>query len=118
MSETIHGTIQDSKSIWIVSVNSDLTEGRGHNVIKANCELEATARRIAKGADVQGSNGRVDPGFAYKIRNCWYVRGTPTTPSRNDIKQEGQLKALHEARQKARDAGLTDDEIRLLGMKL
>jgi hypothetical protein len=44
---------------WVVWVNEDLTEGRGAQKVLAVCEKEATARRLARGADTQGADGRV-----------------------------------------------------------
>ena len=49
----------DKLTGWGVYVNSDLTEGRGFERIKHLCEEEATARRLARGANVQGSDGVV-----------------------------------------------------------
>ncbi len=56
--------------VWVVWVNTDLTEGRGFQVPKAICCAEATARRLARGANVQGSDGVVsrEPAFTVNGR--------------------------------------------------
>lgn len=53
------GKMSDGCVGWGVFVNSDLTEGRGFDVLLGLCRLEATALRIAKRANVQGSDGVV-----------------------------------------------------------
>lgn len=43
----------ETKEVWVVTTNTDLTEGRGKEVGLAFCEQYATARRIGKGKYVQ-----------------------------------------------------------------
>lgn len=78
--------IQDEKTVWYVGINSDLTEGRGTEVIIGVTEMPETARRIARGRNVMGSDGNVFPGQAYKINGCWHVRGDIIQPSAHDLK--------------------------------
>ena len=77
--------IQDEKTVWYVGINSDLTEGRGTEVIIGVTELPETARRIAHKRNVMGSDGNVFPGQAYKINGRWYVRGDITQPSAEEM---------------------------------
>lgn len=78
--------IQDKKTVWYVGINSDLTEGKGREVIIGVTELPETARRIAHKRNVMGSDGNVFPGQAYKINGCWHVRGDIIQPSAHDLK--------------------------------
>lgn len=77
--------IQDEKTVWYVGINSDLTEGRGREVIIGVTEMPETARRIAHKRNVMGSDGNVFPGQAYNINGRWYVRGDITQPSAHDM---------------------------------
>lgn len=41
--------IKETKDVWLTTVNSDLTEGRGYPVITHVCESPTTAARLGKG---------------------------------------------------------------------
>jgi len=117
---------------WVVWVNSDGTEGKGTQIPRAVCQLEATALRIARGADVQGSDGEIlqVPVFKVHLDNMilkdWqrtltygpvsYARSTP-----DDLKAQAELGAEREARQRYRDVlsraqelGLSEADIEIL----
>ena len=53
--------ITNRKTAWVAYTNTDCTEGRGYDIPIAACELEVTARRLARGRHVQGSDGPVRP---------------------------------------------------------
>lgn len=53
--------ITNRKTVWVAYTNTDCTEGRGYDIPIAACELEVTARRLARGRHVQGSDGPVRP---------------------------------------------------------
>lgn len=84
------------KTLYASMVNTDLTEGRGHNYIMAISESKATAERLGKGRNVQGSNARVEKITAYYIPKSnkvsygtWYVpQGFIHSPTKEDLEEE------------------------------
>jgi len=83
----------------------------------AVCELEATAIRLARGQYVQGSDGPVRPAELVQIDGTWYaplsaVQIIKPTP------QDQRAQAAHDARKaaldKAKQAGLTADDLAAL----
>lgn len=80
-------SISNKKTVWVAYTNTDCTEGRGYDIPIAVCELEVTARRLARGRHVQGSDGPVRP-----------------------------VDAKREALEKARAAGLTEGDLSALGI--
>ena len=104
-------------TIWTVSTNSDLTEGRGNQYVKHYCRTEATAMRLAKRGYVQGSDCPVDKVTLIEVEGGYIM---PTSfirimePSQEDLKLEGHLVKVRSAHEKAKSAGLTDEEITLL----
>lgn len=110
-------TQPETKAIFIVYTNTDLTEGRGHQVPIAYAAGEATARRLAKGKGVQGSDAQVEEFEAIKHRNQWCAPFTLQQPTKADEKQEQLLAERRDALARARAAGLSDDDLRALGVK-
>lgn len=118
----INVELQDEKDIYGVVVNRDRTEGRGANYTAYLCAKESTAIRLAKGADVQGSNGSVVKCQAIKVNGIWFYQNADIQqPTESDnhmeeelIRQRIQQKAKEAAIKKARELGLTDHEIELL----
>jgi hypothetical protein len=119
---------EDVKEAFVVSINSDLTEGKGYRVVEAICEIETTAIRLAKGADVQGTDGSVEKILLYHPekenihwRTWWYG---PINLVRPNLADKEMQKSIHEARAKtsaarravakARELGLTDAEIQAI----
>ncbi len=111
---------EETKKSWVVLVNSDLTEGRGRLVVNAVCEIKATAIRLAKKADVQGSDGRVleVPTFMKEIKgyhgHLTYGPVSITMPTKEDRRYQERIKIRVEAREKALAAGLSLDDIEAL----
>lgn len=102
------------KQAWMVMVNSDLTEGRGYAVVKAVCEDEVTARRLASGADVQGTNGRVSEVTVRWEDGQWWGPVTLVPPTREDRIRHEVLDVARAALAKATELGLTAEDIRAL----
>lgn len=100
---------------WAVFVNSDLTEGRGFERVKVICKLEATARRLARGANVQGSDGIVTPVELHRRDGMLYGPIDIEMPTKADEAAQARLDAARNARAKAKELGLSDEEIALLG---
>jgi hypothetical protein len=105
------GDGEDHLAGWGVFVNSDLTEGRGFERIKALCKIEATALRLAKRANVQGSDGVVR-----KIRLSWHdgkFHGPVelTMPTSADEATQKMLDRRRSAFEKARALGLSTEDL-------
>jgi hypothetical protein len=110
-------TTETKEILWAVYTNSDLTEGRGRQYAKHFCRLKATALRLAKKGYVQGSDCPVEP---VEVLNLDGKRVLPASllnvevPTREDEAAEVRLMAREEALNKARAAGLSDAEIKLI----
>lgn len=99
-----HLTVEKSVPVWCVITNSDLTEGRGYNFILHICELEATARRFAKGAGVQGTNAVVEKHYVYHTNNG--ILGPVTKiikPSVQDNENQKRIDAEYVRKQRAKE---------------
>ena len=101
-------------TLWAVYTNSDLTEGRGRQYVAHFCRTEATAIRLARRGYVQGSNCPVEP------VTCLVLDGkhvlpvsliNVVEPSKEDEAEERKLEARRAAISRAKELGLTDEEI-------
>lgn len=115
MSEEI--TIQDKKMVWVAWTNTDCTEGRGAQIPLVVCQEKATAVRLGKGKSVQGSDCAVAQHEAVRLGNCWLVPGEIKVPTKEDIKEQKRLDAIESAIERAKEAGLTDEDIKLLSLR-
>ncbi len=104
---------------WVVWINTDLTEGRGAELPRHVCRLEATARRLASRAGVQGSDARVTrekvgllPMNGYG--NTYYGPVALTEPTPEDTAEETRIERRQAALEKARAAGLTNEDLAAL----
>lgn len=108
---------QEKKMLWAVRTNTDLTEGRGRQYVLHFCEIEATANRLAKGGYVQGCDCPVDQ-VEVLVLDGQHVLPVSlinvVKPSREDEAVEARLIARRAALEKAKAAGLSEDEIKLL----
>lgn len=106
----------ETKTVYSVTVNTDGTEGRGRNYIKHFCEAEATARRLAYGADVQGSHGTVEAITLYKPASSprWFGPVYIEPQTDKDKQAQVRLDERNAALKRATDLGLTKDEISLI----
>lgn len=107
----------EERTLWVAYTNTDLTEGRGQQVPKHVCEMEATARRLAKGISVMGSDGEVCPVKLLVHDRKLYapyslVRAVPPTPE--DQRAQAKADAKEAAIAKAKAAGLSDADIKAL----
>jgi hypothetical protein len=114
--------VQRMKTLFAVYVNTDLTEGRGRSYPKFICEKQSTALRLAKGADVQGSDGTVNPVNIFWYCGKWYgpIIGIEH-PTDNDKKEELRLAELEKKKERfaqvvynAKQLGLTDEDLKVL----
>lgn len=102
------------KEVWLVTSNTDLTEGRGHIVILHVCWSRTTAIRLAKGKGVQGSDANLDLSFAVKLDGIWLAKTFITGPSDNDRLTDRLDNEKEAALKKAKDAGLTAKDLEIL----
>ena len=107
----------EKKTVWVAYTNTDCTEGRGRDVPIAVCEKEATAKRLAKGKYVQGSDGPVRPIDVAQIEGRWYFPSAAVNvilATKEDDQAQAKIDATKVAIDRAKAAGLTDDEIAAL----
>lgn len=109
------------ETLWGVYTNSDLTEGRGRQFVKHFCKLEATANRLAKGGYVQGSDCPVRP-IEVLVLDGKHVLPTSLLciqqPTKEDEATEAKITARRQALERAKAAGLSEEDIRLLAGSL
>lgn len=111
-----------TKLLYGVVVNSDLTEGKGQNIVIYLCETVWTAKRMAKGQDVQGTDGSIHciPAYKFKDMPFWYGPMTGVIPPSKEDRIAAEQHELTirriRATEKAKELGLTEQDIRdLLG---
>jgi len=101
-------------TLYEVSTDSNLTEGRDWKVHVAFCASPTTAKRLARGIGVQGTDGYVDEVTVYYINGRWHAPIIIKYSSHDDIVQDELDNRRQAALEKARAAGLTDEELDLL----
>ena len=106
--------IQETKTVWVAWTNTDLTEGRGQSYPKAVCEKEATAIRLGHKGSVMGSNCHVTAELAVKVSGRWLYPARLHTATTEDSQAQASTDAKRAAIEKAKAAGLTDDDIKAL----
>jgi len=104
----------DTKPGWVVLVNSDLTEGRGHNVPLYCCASMATAHRLAAGRSTQGSDGEVREIQLVYREGFWCGPTEIQAPSKEDLATDKEAEEVVQVLQKAKAAGLTAEELKVL----
>lgn len=106
-----------TKEIYCVFTNTDLTEGRGSQIPLALCQVEQTAKRLAKGKYIMGSDAPYHAVKMVEIGGIWHVPISAVTinkPSKEDAALQNKLDDFRSALQKAKDAGLSEEDIKLL----
>ena len=112
----------EEKTLFVVMVNTDLTEGRGYTYVLYHCTHESTAVRLSKGRDVQGTNGEVRKVIGYEIDGVLYTSGGLIHgPTDADLKEEKRLALLRQEADnrarvlaKAKELGLSDEDLAVL----
>lgn len=108
----------ETKDVWVAWTNTDLTEGRGYQIPLAVCDSEATAIRLGQKGYVMGSSCPVTKETAVRVNGSgWLVPGVIHPETKDDAKQNAALAARRSAIEKAKAAGLTDEEINAIGVK-
>lgn len=111
--------MSEKRTVWVAYTNTDCTEGRGHDVPFAICAEEYTALRLARGQYVQGSDGPVRKMELVKIDGKWYAPFASINvvePTREDVAAQAAINAKRDAVAKAKAAGLTDADLKALGL--
>jgi uncharacterized protein (DUF2126 family) len=103
--------IQEHKKVWVAWTNTDCTEGRGKEVVEYVCETEATARRLGKQRYIQGTNCPISESIAVKVNNKWLIDGSIQVATTADVLMQNKLDKHKMVLEKARAAGLTDEDI-------
>lgn len=109
----------EKRTVYVAYTNTDCTEGRGHDVPIAVCAVEETAKRLGRKRYVQGSDGPVRKMELVKIDGQWYAPGpcyNIVEPTSDDIAAQTAIDAKRAALEKAKEAGLTDEDIKALGI--
>lgn len=110
----------ETRTVYVAYTNTDCTEGRGHDVPIAVCAKEATAIRLAHERYVQGSNGPVRTMELINIDGKWYAPSacfTVIEPTKEDVSVQDAINSRRAAMEKAKIAGLTDDDMLALGVR-
>lgn len=109
--------IQEVAEVWIAWTNTDLTEGRGYQKPLAVCWHEATAIRMGQRGYVMGSDCPVSKAPAIRVGNRWLVPSEVHQPTPSDEQKQRELDARRLALDKARAVGLTEADLRNLGVQ-
>ena len=107
--------IEKSKAVWVVYTNTDCMEGRGYDFPLFVCESEAAAMRLAKRRYVQGSDAPVKECVAVMVNGSWLAPVMIEASTVEDDRKQVAINARRDVLKKAREAGLTDDDLALLG---
>lgn len=105
-----------TKQVYVVKTNTDLTEGRGRERVVEVCETLTTAKRIGKGAYVQGTNCPIVTEDAVLIGRRWFIPVSIVAPNNDDKKDARKDKVLNSALKKIKAAGLTEEELKELSI--
>lgn len=111
-------TMPETFPMFVVYTNTDLTEGRGYQYPIAWCESRATAIRLAHKKGVMGSDAEVCEiaGLMFEGRGYGPVR--IEKPTDEDRARDAAAKARREAIAKAKQAGLSDEDLAvIMGVK-
>lgn len=109
------------ETLWAVYTNTDLTEGRGGQYVKYFCKLQATAIRLGKNGYVQGTDCPVKEVEVlnldgHRVLPMHLIKIEP--PNQEDEQRQARIDARQAAIARAKEAGLTDDDINLLGVRI
>ncbi len=106
--------MKEEMEAFVVYTNTDLTEGRGHEYPLYVCETEATALRLARKAYVQGCDAPVRKERILSIDGTLYGPIRLVRSTKEDDAAQKEMDARNAAIKKARDLGMTEEEIRAI----
>jgi len=115
LASTLHGgEMESERKAWVVYTNTDLNEGRGWQFPLHVCDKEATATRLARKAGVMGSDAEVKPVNLVKVGGAWYGPVHIKQSTKEDDCAQKLLDDRRAAIVRARELGLSDEDLRLL----
>lgn len=110
--------MENERAAWVVYTNTDLTEGRGWEFPKHVCDKEATAKRLASKAGVQGMDASVSQVSLIKVGGTWYGPVHIVQANRDDDHAQKLLDerkaTAAKARELAEKLGLSAEDLKLL----
>ncbi|WP_137971973.1 hypothetical protein [Pseudomonas sp. F(2018)] len=107
-------TENKEKEVWVVWQNTDLTEGRGHEVPILVCETKSTALRMAKKQGVQGSDASVTSFKATHINGHWCAPVVIVKATKADQAAEQSRIQFESVLEKAKALGLSPEELQII----
>jgi hypothetical protein len=102
---------EGEKVVFVAWTNTDLTEGRGAQYPFAVCESRATALRLGAKKSVQGTDCHVSAETAIKQGARWLIPGRIHPATDEDRRADEAATARAAALEKARAAGLSEQDI-------
>ena len=103
--------IQDTKIVYVAWTNTDLTEGRGSQIPLFVTEIPETAARLGAKGYVMGSPCPITEAIAVKVKNRWLIPGQIIGSTREDDALKAKRELRESAIEKAKSAGLSDEDI-------
>lgn len=103
--------------LWAVYANTDNNEGRGREYVKHFCRTEATAIRMGRNGYVQGSDCPVKSVKALLLDGKHVLPMSlieVIEPTKEDVATQRKMDARNAALAKAKELGLSDEEIAAL----
>lgn len=100
--------------VFVLRVNNDLNEGKSCDVTLAICETEATARRIGRKKNVQGTDAKIIQVVPFEYKGEFYIPLRYVrieTPSLDDITAQQRIDRYNELKAKAISFGMTENEL-------
>lgn len=109
----------ERETLYAIRRNTDTTEGRGRNITVGVAPMRATAIRLSRKIDVQGSDGMVN---SFKVMrdqhgHDWipaWAGHDPVVPTVEDARKQKEIDVREQAEQRARALGLSDADIAAL----
>ena len=104
----------DIKAVWIAWTNTDLTEGRGFSFPLYVTDSWETAVRLGNKGGVMGGGCPITKATAYRKGGTWFVPGRVVAESGEDAIKRKAREAREAALERAKAAGLSDDDLAAL----
>lgn len=105
------------REAFVVWSNSDLTEGKGYEYPVYICLKEATARRLSKKGYVQGADCPITKSTVFSIGSQAYGPIRLIHSTLEDDRKQKEIDKTEAAIQKAKAAGLTEEDINNIAAK-
>jgi len=104
----------ETKTVWVVWQNTDLTEGRGRQVPIAVCGGRYTAMRLAKNNGVQGCDADVSSFEAILHKGAWCAPVQIIPPNKADVAKERAAAELQAVIDRAQALGLSKEDLQVI----